>query len=147
MEFCQRKKRREKKHAHKILYLVFNPASGDTSWLCFGSANLDDVYGKSVVSSGLLWMCAGDGVVLSGKAVCVAGTPRDLAIVLADYDIEFYDQPPGTDYFVPDKNPKIYAGEPLLWCGKWIAALRGDFLVPLLFGSAIQSEVSVSFRT
>ena len=28
-----------------------------------------------------------------------------------------------------------------------IAALRGDFLVPLLFGSAIQSEVSVSFRT
>ena len=90
-----------------------------------------------MVSSGLLWMCIDNGVVLFWGAVCVAGNPRNLAFVFIDYGIEFYDQSSGDDYFVPDKDPKIYAGESLLWCGKWIAALCGDFLVSLFFGSAI----------
>lgn len=98
------------------------------------------------MSSGLRWMCAGNRVVLSGRAVCVAWDSRNMAIVLTDYGLEFHDQPSGDDYFVPDKNPKIYTGESLLWRSKRIAALRGNFLVPLFFSSAFQSEVSVSFR-
>lgn len=148
MEFCQYKKRRgRKKHAYKALYAVFNPASSTSSYLCIGSTNPDNVYGKPVVSVGFLWMCDGDGMVLYGRKVCVAGNPWNLVIVFADYGIEFYDQSSGDDYFIPDKDSKIYARESLLWCRKWAVALCGDFLVPLLFSSAIKSEVSVSFWT